>query len=280
MVKKATGKAGKTGKAETGLTVPGKAGALTKKGMATDAPDYIKTGAAGRGLENVCREDLVIPRVKLLQPMSPEVQDKGMKEGHLINNLSQKDYGDTLEFIPITHTKSRIYWQDREDGGGMLCASDNGLDRRDHDAPAKIAKLLKIKDFVLPADCSCCPFHGWDNEAEREKDQKPKCTIYYNFPAFVNGEMVALSLDRTKIRTAKNILTLATTTGGNADMFAKKYRLTVTKEKNDQYSYYNIVVEPAGWVSEEEYEAGKAMYDSFKNKTLKVEQDAPQQEQR
>jgi len=44
---------------------------LVKK-QATElaAPEYIKSGA-GRGMENVDQKDILIPRVKLLQPLSP-----------------------------------------------------------------------------------------------------------------------------------------------------------------------------------------------------------------
>jgi hypothetical protein len=240
-------------------------------------PDYIKQGAKGRGLENVNKEDLILPRIKLLQPLSPEVADKGMKEGHFINSLTGADYGDSITFIAITHFKSRIYWQDRDEGGGMLCSSDNAAIPRDLNAPGEIAKSLKMTGFKKPSSCDDCPFRDWDNEAAKEKDQKPKCTIFYNFPAIVSGDSipVAISMDRTKIRAAKRLLSMSTYMGSNIDMFAKMYKITAVKEKKDQYTYYNMVVEPAGFVSQEQFKLAEGLYDSFKKMTLRVEQEQP-----
>jgi hypothetical protein len=260
--------------------IPGaKPGALKPRAGSTalDAPAYIREGAAGRGLENVKREDITMPRLVILQPQSPEVLEKGMKEGHIINNVTMTDYGDSIVIVPILHSKSRIYWQDRDEGGGQLCASDDGLNPRDCGAPCRIAKMLKMKEFPAPEDCTKCPFHTWDNEAEKKKDQRPKCTMYYNFPVLINKEMepVALSLERTKVAAAKKLITLCFYNGSNLDAFAKAYRITTYKDKNDQGSWFNVSVEAVGWAPEAQFLRAKEMWESLHKTAIKLDQDQP-----
>src|SRR3990167_1466987 len=53
-----------------------------------------------RGFETESgREDLIIPRTKLLQALSPEVVDGDMKAGFIINSLTKEIL--PAEFIPV-----------------------------------------------------------------------------------------------------------------------------------------------------------------------------------
>src|SRR3990167_7619408 len=55
---------------------------------------------APRGFEGgVEKEDLIIPRAKLLQAMSPEMQEGGFTVGEIINSLTKEYLAE--EFIPI-----------------------------------------------------------------------------------------------------------------------------------------------------------------------------------
>lgn len=222
-------------------------------------PDFLRGKGQGRGRENIDQTDLVLPRIKLLQPLSPEV-DKGLQPGHLVNSLTGEDYGTEMTIIPIIHFKSRIYWREREEGGGILCSAPNGLNpTRSEFAPC----------------CAECKLKDWNNNAKTSKEKAPKCVIYYNFAVLVNdgATPVALSMERTKIRVAKKLLSLAAYTGGNLDMFARKYKISVEKVKNDQGTWYNYAVTPVGFVSEEEFQKAENVFESLKGLVLTVEQD-------
>jgi len=228
-------------------------------------PDYLKREETGRGLENVDKTDLVLPRIKLLQPLSPEVtgEEKKGEAGHLFNTLTMQDYGASLIFIPVTHFKSRIHWLPREDGGGILCSAQDGLHQT-------------TSGDVGIGLCTDCELAKWHNDAE---NKAPECTIYYNFAIIVEGETtpVALSMERTKIKAAKKLLSLASL-AGKLDMFGKKYKITTVKEKNKKGVWYNYAIEPVGYVTAKEFKIAETTYESLKNLTVTIEQDKPEED--
>lgn len=238
---------------------------VPKQEQAMVVPDYLlpKDGVGVRGRENVEKSDLVLPRLKLLQPLSPEVQDeeKDVEAGHLYNTLTQQDFGSSIVFIPIVHFKSRIYWRDRDDDSGerIICSAPDGL----HPISSEFSDL-----------CINCKNQKWNNNAKDPKDKAPKCTMFYNFAILIEGEMtpIALSMERTKIKVAKKLLSLITCTG-KLDMFAKKYKLGVTKEKNKKGIWYNYDITPIGFVTAKEFKVAEVAYQSLKDLAVTVEQD-------
>lgn len=220
-------------------------------------PAYLQ-GGEGRGKENVDKSDLILPRLKLLQPLSPEVQDEEKKgvQGHMINTLTRQDYGSSIIFTPIVHFKSRILWRGRDDEASdrILCSAADGL----HPTTEEYAKL-----------CTQCKEQQWNND---EVDKAPRCTIFYNFVVIIDGEItpIALSMEKTKIKTAKKLLSLITHTG-NLDMFAKKYKIGITKEQNKKGIWYNYDITPVGFVSAEEFKVAEAAYQSLKNLAVSVD---------
>lgn len=244
------------------LAVKPEGGALT-----TAIPAHLK--GEGRGFGAVSKEDILLPRIKLLQPLSPEVTDAGMKPGTMLNSLSQTNYGNSIIFIPIIHQKSRIKWFPRDDGGGIECSSD------DAKQPREGTKEFTVKDggkkkTISMSDCVECQFAKWTD------DVAPLCTIYYNFPILIIGEEapVALSFEKTKVKTAKKLISLTRYVGGNLDMFAKKYELKTVVEKNSQgQTYFNYVVAPKDFCNPAEYKKAEAFFLSLKGHKVKLEQD-------
>ena len=84
---------------------------------------------AGRGFENLERKDILIPRVKLLQANSPEVEgDLAQDKGTIFTIPANKNFGNKVLVTPILHFRSRIKWEgDRAEANGEIeCQSDDG----------------------------------------------------------------------------------------------------------------------------------------------------------
>ncbi|MEY2824474.1 MAG: Vibrio phage, partial [Pseudomonadota bacterium] len=81
-----------------------------------------KTGA--RGAENVSTDDMIIPRIELVQALSPARNKKdaayveGAEEGMLFNNVTRELYGEFVLVIPVYYVKQYLVWKDRKQGGG------------------------------------------------------------------------------------------------------------------------------------------------------------------
>lgn len=89
-------------------------------------PSYLKNVADdNRGSENVTKEDLVIPRLGLVQSLSPERKKtepeyiEGAEEGNLFNTVTRQIYGDSVLVVPVYFEKLWLLWKDRKQGGGF-----------------------------------------------------------------------------------------------------------------------------------------------------------------
>lgn len=83
---------------------------------------------AGSGLENLTAEDLTIPRLKILQALSPEVNKhdgkyvEGSVAGNIFNTVTRELYDEEtgVVIIPVAYKRLFLEWQPREIGGGLV----------------------------------------------------------------------------------------------------------------------------------------------------------------
>ena len=87
-------------------------------------PAHLKSvDGLGRGNEHV-GQNVQIPRVKLLQKMSNEVDKhhaayvEGCEPGHLVNTLNNHNYGNDLYCLSLTFKIEYVVWRQLEAGGG------------------------------------------------------------------------------------------------------------------------------------------------------------------
>jgi hypothetical protein len=199
------------------------------------------TGIAGKGFEQLTREDLILPRLALLQPLSPEVVDQGQKAGTLHLTLSNRNFGPTVTITPILHFRSRVKWFPKDDGGGQDCASNDAKVPRD---PNKYS-----------ATCAACEHSQWTKD-KKGNDAGPACTLYENFICLINDEVepVIIPMGVTKAKPARKFFSMAALKGG--DMFDHQYKLGVVQEKNSKgQSYFNYTVSDIGKKTDEKKKA-------------------------
>lgn len=88
---------------------------------------------ANSGLENITSEDLTIPRLKILQALSPEVNKRdgkyvdGASAGDVINTVTSKLYNEDNELVvlPVSYKRLFLEWQPRESGGGLVAQHED-----------------------------------------------------------------------------------------------------------------------------------------------------------
>ena len=83
---------------------------------------------ANSGLENITAEDLTIPRLKILQALSPEVNKndgkyiEGAASGDITNTVTKDLFTEETGclVIPVAYKRMFLEWQPRENGGGLI----------------------------------------------------------------------------------------------------------------------------------------------------------------
>src|SRR5262245_10243202 len=94
--------------------------------------DMFDVGAKyGTGLENVGARDLLIPRLTILQGLSPQVTkgrpeyDKDARVGMIYDVGLQEGFGDEVDILPVHYTKVWLEWAPRASGKGLIAAHDS-----------------------------------------------------------------------------------------------------------------------------------------------------------
>jgi len=200
------------------------------------------------GFEDDNPEDMIIPRVKVIQTLSPERKDKIAEEGDILNSLTKEKINGKI-FIPVFKFNNNIEWRPRNDGGGIVCQ-------------ARDAKLGEKSDGtrMLCISCKRCEF---DN-TKQGSDAAPKCTKYINFFGFFAGERmpIILSFAKTNYNEGKKVYSLAKVTMQN--MWNYGYRLDEKLISKNGNEWYNIVGTPAGATSVEDRDFGLSLYKQFR----------------
>ena len=201
-----------------------------------------------RGFESgVDQQDLIIPRAKLIQALSPEMQEglPGIKVGAIINSLTKEALPE--EFIPIFSFKNYIRFNPRS-------KDDPNFDS-DFEPGAIIWRSADPNDPQVQAQTKFGP-----------NGEKPVATTFLNFFSYFPGVPmpIIVSFSKTSYKAGKNLLSLAKFCGG--DMFSRKYKLVSQMETNDIATYAVLKVAPIGDALAEEYAVCERLWNDFASK--------------
>lgn len=196
-------------------------------------------------------DDMIIPRVKIVQTLSPERKDKKAEEGDIINSLTLEKLNGKV-FVPVFKFNNNIDWKDRADGGGIQCIARDG----------KVGEKSTGETLL----CSVCRRCEFDN-TKQGKEAAPKCTKYINFFGFFKGERtpIILSFSKTSFNEGKKMYSLAKVTMQNMWNFGYTLQEKIMAKGGNEW--YIITAQPAGATSEEDREFGLSLYKTFRNMT-------------
>lgn len=217
-------------------------------------------GDANMGTEDLNREDVAIPRLQLLQQLSPQCT-KGKTEynekyevGDVFNSVTQETVSgeDGISVVPISYRRAHIEWKLRRDGGGLV--ADHGTDssvllntKKDDDfrdiTPSGTQIVVTAEFFVFVVDLKTGMYTPAviSMSASQMKKAKRWNTMMSQF-------------QMTDPKSGRSF-TPAT--------FARVYQLTSMPEQNDRGSWFGWDIVPSKTITDvprggEIYNAAKA----------------------
>lgn len=164
-----------------------------------------------RGLEDVGREDIVIPRLSIVQPTS-----KVGTPGHFRDVVAGEDVKRLEGLVPLKWRKGRVFFEKPEDKE-PCCASDDRV------RPAK-----RIEHPVRDV-CAGCPASGWTEENGKRKH--PKCQETYTLLCVWRGSPYFLTFKSSAIGPVKRLLTQLSLTAARLRKDAFAFRFDVGLEE-------------------------------------------------
>jgi len=217
--------------------------------LAAAVPSYIKQGA-GRGNEEVKSTDMVLPRLEIVQALSPIKElDPDARDGQLFNSVTQEVIGDVAFFIPIYFRLEHLVWQDQDAGGGFhgsFPTLDQATEKRNEvvrNDPNLAGKNAKGIDLVEVVDTP----------------------VHYGLRITPEGviEQIVISMAKTKSKVSRKWNAMIQIAGG--DRFGRVYKISsFTDENKKGQKFKNFVVQPAGFPPELAYKEAERLYESFR----------------
>lgn len=224
--------------------------------ISENLPAYLADhNGPARGMEDVTAADVVIPRLEIVQSLSP-ARDKtspmfipGAEEGHLFNSVTRELYGTEVMIVPVVFKKQWIIWKDRKQGGGTN--GFRGAFNSEIDAKRALAELSEQEQGLEIVDTA-----------------QHFC---YVFKADGSTEEMVVSMAKSKQKVSKRWNSLMRIAGG--DSFSRVYRvssITETNARNEKYQ--NFDVKQIGYAPESVYRRAEALYNQIQRGGVVVDQ--------
>jgi hypothetical protein len=231
----------------------------TKQPVKKNGGALVKSAGGGiAGLEGITQDMLTIPRVKIVQKNSVEVDDGFGKPGMLVNSINKDIIAEPKKpiiILPLQYKPSRIFFRPFGEGGGLACQSRDNING-EGDPGGK---------------CKQCPHFQWPTEAEKNakgknKKTSPDCTELINIFCMIRGYdfpiPMTVSFGRTSMKAGKQLrqmlYTAATQQQKNPWNFA--YEIVTVFKENDKGTYFEFKSSPAGMAKAAEIKLGDQFY--------------------
>jgi len=181
-------------------------------------------------------DDMLLPKLRLGQGLTPEVMDGNGRAGQWF--MTGYDAMTSPTVIPLMVGKKRRRVKQGDQDRTILCSSPDAIHG--------------IGDPGIA--CAECPFSKWSPNPGGGRNNPPECDLIYSYPCYVveAGTFAIVEFSRTSEGAAKLLNLLSQSKG--LGKFA--VRLDAVQQKNDRYQYYQaqprrVDVDPA------EYELAK-----------------------
>ena len=201
-----------------------------------------------RGSEEVKSSDMVLPRLEIVQALSPiKETNEDAKEGYLFNSVTQEVIGPMTYFVPVYYRMEYLVWKDQEKGGGFFGSFPGSRDAQD-----------RINEAVAMGE----------SPDDLEIVDTP---VQYGLRIADDGsvEQIVISMAKTKSKVSRKWNAMIQIAGG--DRFSRVYKVSTFRDENKKgQKFFNYVVQPAGFTPEAIYREAERLYEVFKSQDYRV----------
>ena len=234
-----------------------------------DRPAYMG-GGIGRGSEEVTITDITIPRLSMVQDLSPQRKKnnaeyiEGCEEGMLFNTVTNELYKDPVLFVPVYFRLEWLIWKHRDTGGGL-----QGVFATQEEAVAAVGKhplagqTTEKGEPVLDVQ-DTAPHFGLLLDPNSPADN-PRATE------------IVISMSKSQLKPSRQLNSMIRIAGG--DRFERYYRVSAVQVDGARGEYYNWKIEQLGFVSQAVFAQAEALYESVVSGKRDVDRDNPPSEE-
>lgn len=238
-------------------------------------PDFMKDDI-GKGTEGVSASSVEVPRVKLIQKISPELDKfNDLRAGEFFHTILEQSLGTEVRICPLYTNETYILWRPQEDGGGILARADDGI----HWSPAPAEFNVKLKDgtpvtWRTQRTVAASRLDQWGSQNPTNPDSPPAATKMFNlacsFPDFPDLPPAVVTLQRSAVTVGKKFVGKLKITRAPSFGLVFKMGSSVETNKSGQ-AYLNYTFTGDGKVMDEGlYRANREYYELFKAQGIQI----------
>lgn len=194
-----------------------------------------------RGLERGESDDLVLPHLHLMQPMSKLVTDEGHKIGTFVNGLTKEVFTEAI-FTPVVYSKFYRYYRQT---GKKMEYEGKTFDRND----------VKLQGKRWYAD-------------KTQPELKSEVETVMSFICLIDLKPVVIQFSKSSTPGGKKLYTLASLS--RADLWTYTYKLKSIKNQKEDGTFFTKDVEPLGVTTPETLNMADELFSAFGDRTADI----------
>lgn len=253
---------------------------VTQQNTHLAVPDYLK-GNENSGLGELGGTDFKIPRILLLQPLSPAVQENPgvaipSEFWHTGLNIP---IGPKLNFVPLLVRKRVILWRPQDDnGGGMLAFSADGKEWQNGGNQKFTVNLKGIKEPVIwetKGGVAQSRLLEWGTSNPADNESAPAATMSYEylcyFPHAPELSPAVLSCNKTALPRAKQFNTsLLIMANGGKPTYCLNVEMDVRMQSEGRNTWAVPNFRIAGTIPKDVYDVTSKLSEQHQNYVVEV----------
>jgi len=243
------------------------------------APDYVQ-GDVGAGTEALSSEALRPPRIKLLQKVSPELdENEDLKPGIFYHDSAEFDLTKKVNIIPCFLTEAYFLFSPQQ-GGGLLARADDGIHWSPPDTDFEVQFSSKqgggTTVWTTRKTVAQSGLSRWGTFKPGDPKSPPAATHAINcvviLPDYPDLGPAVLSFMRSGLKIGKKFA--SNLRMARAPSYGRVFTLTSQTVSGPDGDYLEPRVKPAGFVGDKSlYEAAKETYQAAKAQGVRVDVD-------
>lgn len=217
---------------------------------------------------NIDVTDFVIPRVKLMQAISPELTEfNAARPGMFWHTIASQNLTDKLLGIPIVIRKTYILWAPRNDDRGILARAMDGVhwDQPGAEFTVKPKGSPKQVTYRLADTVAESGLDQFGSSIPEDPNSVPAASLTYNmlwyFTEFPNLSPSVIINTRSSIKPMQTLLSKID--AKPTAHYTQLYEIGVVQQKGAEGPYFNYTYAGAGYADAETCEITKALFERF-----------------
>jgi hypothetical protein len=232
-----------------------------------DVPAHLQQYQKTR-IGNIDSSDRIIPRIKLMQAISPELQDfEDAKAGQFWHTVAQENLGPTLKAIPIIIRKSYVLWAPRNDDRGILARAMDGVHWDPADAEFRVKPKGSPTEVVYKTAKTVAEskLDQFGTSIPGDPNSAPAASLTYNMmwylPDYPELSPSIIINTRSSIKPMQQLLSRIDSKP--VPHFCQMYDIGSVQQKGAEGPYFNFTYTGSGFADEGQAKICSDLFEQF-----------------